>query len=244
MLAVLAHWPTPAALAAVDSSELTLVLQQASRGHTGAAKATALQQCAAASVGVADPLDAAAVAIRTLVGHLEHLTEQIQTLGARLDALLTPDTEQRTLLAAVPGVGVETMRTWLSEAPPIEQFRAKNGADKRVAQLGLDVQIKQSGRWAGQAKMSKRGNRYLRRALMLAAENAAENAARTDPQCRAILRRQLTRGKHYRVAVSHVAHELVHVIYSVLLHRTPYALPPEYRLGSIDDPAELHAVTT
>jgi transposase len=88
--------------------------------------------------------------------------------------------------------------------------------------------------------MSKRGNRYLRRAIML----AAENAARTDVQCRAIHKRQLLRGKHYRVAVSHVAHKLVHVIYSVLLHRKPYELPPACRLGVIDDPAELSAART
>jgi hypothetical protein len=33
---------------------------------------------------------------------------------------------------------------------------------------------------------------------------AAERAARSDPQCRAILQKRAT-GRHYRVAVSHVA---------------------------------------
>ena len=88
--------------------------------------------------------------------------------------------------------------------------------------------------------MSKRGNRYLRRAIML----AAENAARVDPHFGAILKRQLLRGKHYRVAVSHVAHKLVHVIYSVLLHHKPYELPHEYRLGIIELPAGSHAAGT
>jgi transposase len=87
-LAVLARWPTPAALAQVAESELVTVLRHASRGHSGADKATALRAAAQASVGIADPLDAAALAIRALVGHLGHLSEQINALGARLDALL------------------------------------------------------------------------------------------------------------------------------------------------------------
>ena len=72
--------------------------------------------------------------------------------------------------------------------------------------------------------MSKRGNRHLRRALML----AAESAARTDPQCRAILAKHRAKGKHYRVAVSHVARKLTHVLYAVLAHERPYTVPAAY----------------
>jgi transposase len=110
-----------------------------------------------------------------------------------------------------------------------------------VAHVGLDVLVKQSGRWAGRAKMSKRGNRYLRRAVML----AVEAAARHDPHFGAILKRQQLRGKHYRVAVSHVAHKLVHVIFAVLTHRKPYELPPAYRLGIIEpvEPTEESTIT-
>jgi transposase len=78
--------------------------------------------------------------------------------------------------------------------------------------------------------MSKRGNRYLHRALMV----AAESAARTGDQCRAILEKQRAKGKHYRVAVSHVARKLVHIIYSVRLHQRPYELPAAYRAPTPD----------
>ena len=94
-----------------------------------------------------------------------------------------------------------------------------------MALAGIDPRLKQSGASAGRVRMSKRGNRYLRRALML----AAESAARTDPQCRAIREKHLAKGKHYRVAISHVARKLVHVVYSVLLHQRPYELPAAYR---------------
>lgn len=223
-LAVLARWATPAALGAADQGEVAAVLARASRGSLGAAKAAGLRALAAASAGVADPLDAAAVAVRTLVGHIDHLGDQITALAARLGELLAPDAAAEALLRSCPGVGVDTARTWLAEAPDLARFRGKDGADKLVAMVGLDVRVKESGASAGRPRMSKRGNRYLRRALML----AAEVAARTDPQCRAVLAKQRARGKHYRVAVSHVARKLVHIIYAVLTHERPYALPAAY----------------
>ena len=238
-LAVLARWPTPAALAQARASEVTRVLHAASRGHLGAAKAGALRAQAAQSVGLTDAYGATAIAVQALVAHLEHLRGQITTLGERLDALQAEDAPARALLTTLPGVGRETVRTWLAELPPMTAYAGRareqarvtrkptHGADKLVAAVGLDAQVKQSGRWQGQVRMSKRGNRYVRRAIML----AAQTAARTDAQCRAIYEAQRAKGKHHTVAVSHVAHQLLHIAYSVLLHETPYELPARYTVS-------------
>jgi transposase len=102
--------------------------------------------------------------------------------------------------------------------------QGKHGADELVVAVGLDAQLRQSARWAGQARMSKRGNRYVRRAVML----AARSATLTDPQCRAICAAHRATGKHYLVALSHVAHQLLHIAYSVLLHEKPYELPARF----------------
>lgn len=228
--AVLARWPTPRLLARTSVAEITAVLQQARRRKTSPAVAEELLRQAADSVGVDDPLDASAAAIEALVAHVQHLEEQIEHLGERLDTLLEPDAALAALLRSIPGVGAETARTWLAEALPIEQFQDKEGAEKLVATIGIDAQPRESGQYAGKVKMSKRGNRHLRRAILL----AARTASRTDPQFRALLHRQLVRGKHYNVAVSHVARKMVHVIYSVLKNRRPYVLPPAFRLGIIE----------
>jgi transposase len=244
-LAVLARWPAPQALAHARASEVTRVLHAASRGHLGPAKARELRERAGTSVGVTDPYGAAAVAVQTLVAHLEHLRAQITALGARLDALQADDHATRAtreLLATIPGFGRETVRTWLAELPPMQVYadqaraqsrallpgkKPKHGADKLVAAVGLDAQVKQSGRWVGHVRMSKRGNRYVRRAVML----AAQSAARTDPQCQAIYAAQRAKGKHHTVAVSHVAHQLLHIAYSVLLHAQPYSLPVRFAVA-------------
>lgn len=247
-LRVLARWPSPAALAHVRASEVTRVLHTASRGHLGAAKARELREAATRSVGVPDPHGATAIAVQTLVAHLEHLTAQIAQLAERLDALQGPDADTRALLESVPGFGTELVRTWLAELPPVTAYaeqacaesqtlppgrKPRHGADKLVAAVGLDAQVKQSGRWTGQVRMSKRGNRYVRRVLML----AAHNAARTDPQCRAIYAIQRSRGKHHTVALSHVAHQLLHIAYSVLRHARPYTVPDRFTTAAELAPA-------
>jgi transposase len=102
-----------------------------------------------------------------------HLGDQIRLLGRRCDELLAPEADARALLTSTPGMGTEATRTWLAEAPPVAKVYTKDGADRLVATVALDAQLKQSGKSAGKVKRSKRGDRYLRRALMHAAENAA-----------------------------------------------------------------------
>jgi len=43
-----------------------------------------------------------------------------------------------------------------------------------------------------------------------------------DPLFKAIYERQKAAGKHHIVALSHVAHKMLHVIFSVLKNKTPY----------------------
>lgn len=230
--AVLRRWPSPHRLAEANPEELVEVLRQSSRGRLKAKTAQLLQEVARQSVGIPDPFDSRAFAVRSLVELAEQLEQQITQLGKHLDTLLEADAETLALLASVPGFGEETVRTWQAEALPIERYQAKDGASRLVAAVGIDAQLKQSGRYAGRVKMSKRGNRYLRRALIL----AARSAARVDPQFRAILQRHIARGKHYNVAISHVARKLLHVLYSVLTKKKPYVLPSEYLLGVVTEP--------
>ena len=235
-LAVLARWPTPAALAHARASEVTRVLHTASRGHLGAETARELRACAATSVGVVDPYGAAATAVQTLVAHLEQLRAargRVRRAPRRpagrgrghdgparehpgLRPRDHPDVDRRVAAdGALRGQAREQTRVLK---------KPKHGAEKLVAAVGLDAQVKQSGRSAGRAHMSKRGNRYVRRAVML----AARSAARTDAQCQAIYDAQRAKGKPYLVALSHVAHQLLHIAYSVLLHAKPYELPARY----------------
>ena len=68
--------------------------------------------------------------------------------------------------------------------------------------LGIDVRLHDSGESTGKGKMSKRGSKYLRTAVMQAAAVAVYLT--DDPLFKTVYNRQRDRGKHHTVALSHV----------------------------------------
>jgi transposase len=53
----------------------------------------------------------------------------------------------------------------LAELGDVRRFQR---TDQVVAYAGLDLEVKQSGKWKGQVKLPKRGSERLRRVLYLA----------------------------------------------------------------------------
>src|SRR5205823_13216373 len=87
-----------------------------------------------------------------------HLEEEIENL---LDA-----DRGATGLQSVPEFGRQTVAVLRAELGDVTRF---GRADQVVAYAGLDIQVRESGKSKGQAKLSKRGSGRLRRMLYLAA---------------------------------------------------------------------------
>jgi transposase len=66
----------------------------------------------------------------------------------------------------VPEFGAETVAVLRAELGDVARFK---GSAQVVAYAGLDVTVRESGRWQGRRKLSKRGSGALRRYLFLAA---------------------------------------------------------------------------
>ncbi len=70
-------------------------------------------------------------------------------------------------LTQIPGVGIVTAATIVSEIGDIKRF---SSVKKLNAFAGIDPSVRQSGEFLGtENHMSKRGSAYLRRALWMAA---------------------------------------------------------------------------
>jgi len=214
---VLGEFPTAKHLAKVDVRRLTRLLKEASRGRIGREKATRLKEAARNSFALSGNTDALALEIRFIVERLNLLIAQMAQLEERFAEFLG---EEQALLSSVAGVGKVWAPTILAEILPVFHPELKDGGRKLVAAAGLDVRLRDSGEFAGKGKMSKRGSRYLRTAVIQAA-GAAVFAAH-DPMFTEVYDRQRGRGKHHTVALSHVAHKMLHVIFSVLKNRKPY----------------------
>lgn len=214
---VLGEFPTAKHLAKVDIRRLTRLLKEASRGRLGRSEAERLKQAARTSFALSGNTEGLALEIRFIVERLNLLIAQITQLDKRFVEFLG---EEQKLLCSIAGIGKVWAPTILAEVLPVFHPELKDGGRKLVAAAGLDVRLRDSGEFSGKGRMSKRGSRYLRTAVMQAA-TAAVFAAH-DPLFAGVYERQRERGKHHTVAISHVAHKMLHVIFSVLKNRKPY----------------------
>jgi transposase len=208
---VLETWTLPEQLAAVPTAPLAALLARLSHGHFGTEKTRAVKAAAQQSIGVRRGADALAFELRWLrrqIRDLEHLVAELdREIGrryARMDQYLL----------TIPGLGPATAPAISAEIGDIRRF---TDSDQLVALAGVDPQLHESGQTAGQAKISTRGSPSLRRAVW----HAALTACRLDPMFQAIYARQRQRGKPHLVALSHVANQLLRVVYAVLKGQRP-----------------------
>ncbi len=216
---VLSQFPTAKDLAKVDIRRLTRILKEKSKGHMGREHAKKLKMSAKGSFAMNKSVDSFALEIRFIVQRMNLLSTQIEELAKQAKNHLK---QEQKLLQSIPGIGPVWAPTILAEVLPVFHPEEKNGARKFVATAGLDVKLNQSGESKGRGKMSKRGSKYLRTAAMQAAEVAA--LVSRDPMFKGVYDKQRNRGKKHKVALSHAANKLLHVVFSVLKNRKPYEL--------------------
>lgn len=82
-----------------------------------------------------------------------------------MDHLLEDDDEAKKL-QEVPAFGRKMVAVVRAELGDVTRFQR---ADQVVAYAGLDLQVRQSGKWKGETKLSKRGSGRLRRSLSMTA---------------------------------------------------------------------------
>ena len=217
--ALLAEAILPERIAAVPAEKLTLLLEKASHGQYGEQQAKDIKKAAEQTIGITLGIDAFSLSLEILLAQVSHLEKQVKKLNNEIKKR----TEMRAeTLTTIPGIGKVQEATILSEIGNFERFRNdKNGAEKLVAIAGIDPKIKQSGKYIGKAKMSKRGSSYLRKAIRQSAF-VASFGKNKDPMFSGIYEKKISEGKHFEVALSHVENKMLHVIYSLLKSKKDY----------------------
>ena len=168
--ALLKEAPTPTAIASMHLTHLAHLLEVASHGHFGKKKASELRVLAQKSVGVNDS---------SLSIQITHTIEQIELLDSQL---FHTELEMANLVTClhyvimtIPGIGFINGGMILGEIGDIHRFSEPK---KLLAFAGLDPSVHQSGNFQAQrTRMSKRGSRVLRYALINAAHNVVKNNA-------------------------------------------------------------------
>ncbi len=163
----------------------------------------------------------------------EGAAERLSTNALELIASDPGLQERFEYLDSIPGVAAASAITLLAE---LSLFSADLDIRQWVASAGLDPQEHSSGTSVHKkVRISKAGNRHLRRALYM----PALVAIRFDPHLRAFYQHLLAKSKLKMQALVAVMRKLLHAIFGMFKHRQSYDGSKVFRL-----PAQVDSIST
>lgn len=147
------------------------------------------------------------------------LNKQEKQIKAEIAVLSKQDSQVHSsiqLISSIPGIGTLTAVTILAETNGFELIRNKR---QLTSYAGLDVKEKQSGTSVkGKARISKRGNKYLRKALYM----PSLTAIRHNEWFKTVYARLISKhGIKMKSAVA-IQRKLLELAYIIYKTNTPY----------------------
>lgn len=185
-------------------TKLKNLLFKNSKGHYRIDKAVEIREAARNSIGTCTAMQS--LELRQTIERILLLREQISIIERKIEQLMKQIDSPAT---TIPGISTQTAAVIYAELGDFSNF---SSAEKILAFAGMEPSIYQSGEYSSNhGKMVKRGSKYLRHILYL----AAENVSHWDPYFSAYLSKKRAEGKHYNVAISHVARKLIRTLYAM-----------------------------
>jgi transposase len=157
--------------------------------------------------------------LKRIKQRIDLLNKQEKVIKEEIETLLRKEKELKAelaLLRTIPGIGTLTAATIMAETNGFELIRNKR---QLASYAGFDVQEKQSGTSVkGKARISKKGNRNLRKAMHF----PALTAIRHDQRFKAIFARLVSKhGIKMKAAVA-VQRKLLELSYTIFKSGLPY----------------------
>jgi len=168
-----------------------------------------------------------------LTGHLQLLKETEQTLGFREShrnterALVSIERQIKLYRARICAVAPHEAKVIADTMPGVshEQVAAVlvalgdkvfENRDQLVAFVGLDVRVRQSGKWQGKQVLSKRGNGYLRKVLF----QIGWGLMMHDARYKEYYGKMRARGKNYKTCIIAMARKFLRFLFAFYWKRT------------------------
>ena len=142
-----------------------------------------------------------------LEGKKERITE------ALVEACKSMRVDELDIITSVDGISAITGSTFLAELGDIEMFSSSKHV---IAFAGLDPSIHQSGQYEGVSKISKRGNRHLRRVVFL----MTLCVVRSQNIFREYFLKRKGEGLPAKKALLATAHKLLRVLFTMLSNKS------------------------
>ena len=205
--AVLKEYPTAIAISKTRIDKLKNLAKEASKGKYSLLKIEQVKEAAKSSIGI----DSTSLGL--------NITQCIETLDLKerqIDIIEKEIKKHPTVINSplhqLTGINDIEIAYIMSAIISIERF---DDSKKLVAYAGLDPKVRQSGTWsASKTRMSKRGSKILRYALIW----SSYNMTRKDGPIKTYYNKKISEGKSHYNALGHCAAKLCRYIFWILKH--------------------------
>ena len=211
--ALLKEAPTPELITSMHMTHLAHLLEVSSHGRFSKEQAKELRVLAQKSVGSSDR--ALSLQVTQSVEQIELLDRQVKDVESQMtEIMLGLD----SVIMTIPGIGYVNGGIILGEIGNIHRFAKSK---QLLAYAGLDPSVYQSGNFnASHTRMSKRGSRALRYALI----NAAHNVVKNNSTFKDYYDAKMAEGRSHYNALGHCAGKLVRIIHKMLTDEVAFNL--------------------
>ena len=222
-LAILKKYPTAKHLAEAKPKHIEKIVRSIKGNNFNIKEIQSLIDTAKSSIYSGRAKDARGLNLNILLAQVESLNKAISDLDQRTDAILSPSNDDDFYsfpganLLTIPGVGPKTLAAILSAIGPDGQ--SFESGIKLIGHIGFFPRIYQSGETKKENKICKRGPKYLRSALYIAAVACIKH----NPEFKSLYHKKISQGKSNKQALIYVAKKLAHLCLSMLKSGESYS---------------------
>ena len=211
--ALLKEQPNPDRIAKMHLTRLTNLLSKTSKGHYKQSHAVQLKELASQSVGIKN--DTLSLQILQSINQIELYNSQLEEVENEIKTIME---KIDSVIKNIPGIGSLNGGMIIGEIGDITRFQKPC---QLLAYAGLDPSVYQSGNFnASRTRMSKRGSKLLRYALI----NAAWQTTLVNDTFKKYYDLKVSQGRRHYNALGHVAHKLVRVIHKMMTDNVEFDL--------------------
>ena len=213
MLRLLCQYPSAASIKQAKRSKIAKVLIPGSYGKQTDVSVERILKAAQVSVGTSSATKE--IILRQKASLLNQLEEHLQELTDILIELCQGKIQgDMEILTSMKGIGEKSAMNFLIEmGGDIKQFESHK---KVIAMAGLDPALYQSGKIDRKGRISKRGNRHLRRVIWLMTTKVIQ----FNERFKQYYLKRIKDGLPYKKAVLATAHKLIRVMFAMLRNKT------------------------
>ena len=213
MLRLLCQYPSAASMKQAKRSKIAKILIPGSYGKQTDASVGRILKAAQGSIGTSSATKE--IILKQKASLLIQLEEHLQELTDILIELCRGKIQdEMEILTSMKGIGEKSAVNFLIEVGgDMKQFENHK---KVIAMAGLDPALYQSGKIDRKGKISKRGNRHLRRVIWLMTTKVIQ----FNERFKQYYLKRIKDGLPYKKAVLATAHKLIRVIFAMLTNKT------------------------